>query len=391
MKIVERLDDALTRIARQEEELHAWAHVDATGARRQAASSLPGQPLDGVLVGVKDIIDVGGLPCCLGSPIYRDRIAFADAALVARLKALGAIVLGKTTTTAFAYLEPAATRNPLDLARSPGGSSSGSAAAVAAGQVDVALATQTAGSIARPSAFCGIVGYKPTHGRFGLAGVASSAPTLDTVGWMTRNVETSLRLHLALGGDTPIGPAHSLGFCRTMHWDVAEPAMRNAFLRATAMLGASEVPSPPGTLETCHRTIMHFEMARDLSTDWLQHREAMSPPLHALLSQPAPSARDYREALSLRRRFDLDELFGTHEVLLTPSAPGEAVPYGSTGDPAFNRFVTLLGCPSVTLPFAHGPNGLPLGLQIIARPEQDPMLLATAGEVEARLGRERTL
>ena len=152
-------------------------------------------PLGGLLIGVKDIIDVGGLPCGLGSPIFRDRTAFADAAIVARLKALGAIILGKTVTTPFAFLEPAATRNPLDLSRSPGGSSSGSAAAVADGHVDAALATQTAGSIARPAAFCGIVGYKPTHGRFGLAGVAASAPTLDTVGWLTRDVATTWRMH----------------------------------------------------------------------------------------------------------------------------------------------------------------------------------------------------
>ncbi|MGI4747441.1 MAG: amidase [Janthinobacterium lividum] len=377
-----RVEGALARIAARDGVLGAWAHVDAAGARQQAKTADGTAPLRGLLLGVKDIIDVGGLPCGVGSPIFRERRAFADAAIVARLKALGAIVLGKTVTTAFAFLDPAATRNPRDLSRSPGGSSSGSAAAVADGHVDAALATQTAGSIARPASFCGIVGYKPTHGQFGLAGVAASAPTLDTVGWMSRDVATTCRIHAALTGGTPAGPARSLGFCRTAHWERAEDAMRDAFLFRAKELGAAEVASPPAALDVLHATIMRFEMIRDLATEWLQHRELLPKSLRDVLSDAAPSDDAYRTARVARHGFDFDRLFGVNQVIVTPSAAGEAVAFGSTGDPAFNRFVTLLGCPSVTLPFARGSRGLPLGVQLIARPHDDAMLLATAAAVE---------
>ena len=388
MTLSARVEDALARIADRDTDLCAWSHVDATGARRQAAAVHQAAPLAGLLIGVKDIIDVGGLPCEIGSPIFHGRVAFSDAPIVARLKALGAVVLGKTVTTPFAFLEPAATRNPLDLSRSPGGSSSGSAAAVADGHVDAALATQTAGSIARPAAFCGIVGYKPTHGRFGLAGVAGSSPTLDTVGWLTRDVATTLRLHAALGGDAASYPARSLGFCRTVHWERAQEPMRSGFLAGAGALGAVEAASPPSALDEHHLAVMHFEMARDLGTEWLQRREALSPPLRELLSRTPPAGETYRAALQARAQFDFRRLFGPHDVLLTPSATAEAVPFGSTGDPVFSRFVTLLGCPSVTLPFARGPAGLPLGLQMIARPHEDAMLLATAASVERSLAGE---
>ena len=380
-----RVELALARIADRDGPLGAWAHVDATGARRQAERIGAAAPLRGLLLGVKDIIDVGGLPCGLGSPIFRERRAFADASIVARLRALGAVVLGKTVTTAFAFLDPATTRNPHDLSRSPGGSSSGSAAAVADGHVDAALATQTAGSIARPAAFCGIVGYKPTHGRFGLAGVAASAPSLDTVGWMSRDVATACRIHAALTGKAPARPARSLGFCRTVHWERAEAAMREAFLFRVAALGAAEAASPSAALDELHATIMRSEMARDLATEWLQHRELMPGSLRELLSDAPCSDDSYRAALSARAGFELDALFGASQALVTPSAPGEAVAFGSTGDPAFNRFVTLLGLPSVTLPFACGQNGLPLGLQLVARPHEDAMLLATAAAIERTL------
>ncbi|NPD67056.1 amidase [Lichenicola cladoniae] len=382
MTLSDRVEGALARIALRDSALGAWAHVDTAGARQQARRADDAAPLRGLLLGVKDIIDVGGLPCGVGSPIFRERHAFADAAIVARLKALGAIVLGKTVTTAFAFLDPAATRNPHDLSRSPGGSSSGSAAAVADRHVDAALATQTAGSIARPAAFCGIVGYKPTHGLFGLAGVAASAPTLDTVGWMSRDIATTCRIHAALTGEPPSRPASRLGSCRTVHWERADEAMRDAFLLCAAALGAAEVASPPAALDVLHATIMRFEMTRDLATEWLQHRELLPQSLREFLSGAAPTDDAYRAARSARNGFDFDGLFGASQVLVLPSAAGEAVAFGSTGDPAFNRFVTLLGCPSVTLPFARGLGGLPLGLQLIARPHEDAMLLATAAIVE---------
>lgn len=199
---------------------------------------------------------------------------------------------------------------------------------------------------------------------------------------MSRDVATTSRIHAALTGETPARPARSLGFCRTVHWERAEEAMRDAFLLRTAALGAAEVASPPAALDVIHATIMRFEMIRDLATEWLQHRDLLPKSLREILSGVLPSGDDYRAAKSARHGFDFDGLFGTHQVLVTPSAAGEAVAFGSTGDPAFNRFVTLLGCPSITLPFACGSGGLPLGLQLIARPHEDAMLLATAAMVE---------
>jgi len=385
---VSATDQALARIDARERSIHAWVQVDADGARQQALlvdKSSMSLPLAGLTLGVKDIIDVGGMQCECGSAIFKGRQAFSDAPLVARLKALGMVVVGKTATAEFAYLSPPETRNPVDTAYSPGGSSSGSAAAVADGHVSAALGTQTAGSILRPASFCGVVGYKPTYGRFSRVGVLSASPSVDTVGWFTKDVKTTIRIRKALTGAMSAGPAVRLGLCRTVHWSKANEAMRLAVERIAQRLSASEVSSPTAILDDVHATIMRHEMREELATQFLQSPALLSTSLSTYLGGDPISQTDYLAALDYRDSFDVEAMFAGNDVLVTPGACGEAVAFGSTGDPCFNRFVTLLGLPSIALPFAVGTKGLPLGLQLIARKDQDEMLVATAAHIEARL------
>jgi Asp-tRNA(Asn)/Glu-tRNA(Gln) amidotransferase A subunit family amidase len=375
----------LARIAAREEQVQAWAHIDAVGARAQAVAidtATPSSPLAGLTLGVKDIIDVGELPCECGSPIFLGRKAFIDAAVVARLRALGMVVLGKTTTTEFAFLHPSKTRNPLNLDFSPGGSSSGSAAAVADGHVDAALGTQTAGSIVRPAAFCGVVGYKPSFGRLSRAGVLSTSPSLDTVGWLSKDVDTTIRIQNALDGVTMGAPAGLLGFCRTVHWPKAAEAMRLNIERLAQRLSATEVTSPPAFLDELHAAIMRYEIRQELAAPLLQNRDRLSPELGDYLNGTAVSHAEYLVAVDRCNGFEVESIFAGKDILLMPAALGGAVGFGSTGDPCFNRLATLLGLPSLTLPVGLDEKGLPLGLQLIARKNDDSILLATALHVE---------
>lgn len=379
---------SLGRISARDREVRAWAEIDAAGAQGQAnaidTATTP-HPLAGLTLGVKDIIDVGGLQCECGSPIFRGRRAFTDAALVARLKSLGMVVMGKTTTTECAFLQPTETRNPWNLAFSPGGSSSGSAAAVADGHVDAALGTQTAGSILRPAAFCGVVGYKPSFGWLSRAGVFSTAPSLDTLGWLSRDVETTIRVRDALIGAGSAAPMGRLGFCRTIHWEKAQPAMRVGLEQVAHRLAAPEVPPPPALFDDIHSTIMGYEMREELATLLLQHRNQLSPQLSSQLLGSVVEMADYMAALRHRDGANIEASFAGMDVLLAPAAPGGAVEFGTTGDSCFNRLASVLGLPAITLPFALDPNGLPLGLQLIGRKHQDDTLLATGLHVQKLL------
>lgn len=383
------VERTLARIGERDGTVRAWAHVDGPGARRQAAAAKPGAPLAGLTLGVKDIIDVAGLPCEMGSPIHRGRVAACDAALVAELRALGAIVVGKTATTELAFMAPAATRNPHDASFSPGGSSAGSAAAVADGHVDAALGTQTAGSILRPASFCGVAGYKPTHGRFSLAGVKSIAPSLDTVGWIARDAAMAARIHAALTGETAPQPARDIVFARTVYWPKTEPSMRDALERLAADRGWRETASPPAGLEDIQTTIMRFEMRRELAAERLQFAGLLSAQMRGFIDDDPPDAEAYRDALARRAAFDAETLFGGAQLLATPAALGEAVAFGTTGDASYNRFASLLGLPAVTIPFARGANGLPLGLQIVGRRGADALLLTTAAAIEGTVAAAR--
>ncbi|MCA3152118.1 MAG: amidase [Rhodocyclaceae bacterium] len=385
------------------------ARVEAAGG---AGVGAPSGLLAGVPFGVKDIIDVRGLVTGMGSPIHDGSVADADAPLVARLQAAGGFVFGKTVTTEFAFMHPRETRNPWNTAHTPGGSSSGSAAAVAAGCVPAALATQTNGSVIRPAAFCGIVGFKPSYGAFPVQGVLSYAPTLDQAGCYARSVDGVTRIAQALaepgfgldagarqgafGGEAGAGRPR-LAAVRSPVWAQASAAMQSSFERAQSVLSGAgarvECPDLPAGFERAHdvhRVIMGHEAVRYFEPVQARHRSLISDWLNGYLDQAAAiGAAEYRDALGARER--LRETFARFvsgfDAVLTPPAIGEA-PDGirTSGDPVFCSIWTLLGTPAITIPTGLGPAGLPLGLQLVGAERRDAGLLAAAAWCESMFG-----
>ena len=390
----------LDRIAREEPRLHAWAHLDPESALAEArAVDTRGRPppLHGLPVGIQDIIDTADAPPECGTPVYRGRRPSRDAASVTALRAAGGVVLGKTVTTELAFFAPGLTRNPHDPAHTPGGSSSGSAAAVAAFMVPAALGTQTAGSIIRPAAYCGIVGFKPSHGLLSMEGIHPFAPSLDTLGVLVREVGDVAPVLAGLGAPVAVPPLTCpprIGLWRSSQWARATPAMQarlEAVATTLARAGASvrEIdPLPDETrLSEDQALIMAAEAVR--SFDALRPSGALSPQLTALLERGLAAHPDEVEAAKIRAGQAWTAMTGvltSVDALLTPSAPGEA-PAGlaSTGDPVFNRVVTLLGFPAISLPAGAGPAGLPLGVQLVGAPHGDAALLAVATWTGSRL------
>ena len=381
--------DRLARIADRDAHLQAWEYVDAERALTEArrTDELPARRLTGWSVGVKDIIDVAGMPTTWGSPIYTGNIAVRDAACVALARDAGAVILGKTVTTEMAFAAPSRTRNPWNATRTPGGSSSGSAAAVADGHVRVAFGTQTMGSVIRPASFCGVVGYKPTYRTVTLEGIRSCSVSSDTLGWMARSVADVTRFRDALL-DLPDavldGPAPVLGWCKTSAWPLAEPAMQELVARVAAENGALEVDFGFDDFDDVFLPIAYYEQRQAMATERLQHHDRLSPQLRAVTDATEWTYDRYVAALARLRRFDVDRAFGRADVLLLPAAPGEAPDPATTGNPIFNRLASFLGLPAVTIPGALGPNGLPLGLQLIARPHQDDLALRAAHALAQR-------
>lgn len=392
----------LDRIAQLEPSVEAWAFLDPEAALAQARridQLSPRPPLGGLPVGLKDIFDTADMPTECGTRAYRGRRPSADAPCVAALRRAGALVLGKTVTTELAFFSPGKTRNPHDAARSPGGSSSGSAAAVAARMVPAALGSQTAGSVIRPASFCGVVGMKPTHGLVSLEGVSPFSPSLDTVGVFARDPADLALLLPPLGvplGPTPSGPPR-LGLCRGPQWPLADAPMRDLVEKAATRLAAAgatvtEVRLPPecdGLFEA-QKTVMAYEAARSLGEVRARYESLLSRVLLDLLRAGAATpAGDYAAALDLaaRCREALAGIFGAVDALLTPAAVGEA-PLGleSTGDPALNRIWTLLHLPCLSLPVGRGPAGLPLGVQMVGPLRGDGALIAAARWAFERLG-----
>jgi Asp-tRNA(Asn)/Glu-tRNA(Gln) amidotransferase A subunit family amidase len=400
------LVDCLERIAERESQVHAWTFLDTDAALRRARA-LDAQGgtglLHGLPIAVKDLFDTFDMPTSYGSPIYAKHRPAWDAACVALARAAGAIVVGKTVTTEFATFHPGPTCNPRNLEHTPGGSSSGSAAAVADWMVPLAFGTQTAGSIVRPAAYCGVVGYKPTYGMVTRVGVKMISDMLDTVGALARSVPDAAlfvaalakRHELVIDQTTPDVPR--IGLCRTFEWNRAQPetvaVLEDAAkrLRATgASVRDAALPPPFAGLVEAQTTIMVSEVAKSLAYENLAHREQLSADMTRMIDAGlAVSPQQYDAARSLTRmcRAMLPRIFTEFDVLLAPSTAGEApVGVAATGDPLFNRIWTLLHVPVVHLPVGSGPRGLPVGVTIAGAVGADRAMLRAADWIHTRLG-----
>lgn len=388
----------IERIGEREREVQAWVHFDADAALAQArAIDRAGAkgPLAGVPVGFKDVIDTADMPTQYNSAIYRGYRPRTDAACVALVRREGGVVLGKTVTTEFASRSAGPTRNPHDLAHTPGGSSSGSAAAVADFMVPLAFGTQTGGSTIRPAAYCGIVGYKPSFGTINRAGLKALAESLDTIGVLARTVEDCALLVHAVSGRTlpdfagPLSSAPRIGLHRTSRWKEASAETHAALEDAAATLarhGARvrdvDFPAEFDLLYDDQNVIMNFEASRALMPEYLARRELLSTHMQKMIGAYAKLPRaDYSAAMQRARacRDRFPDLLSNIDVLLTPSAPGEA-PEGilETGSSLFNRNWTLLGVPCVTIPAGRGPKNLPLGVQFVGGYDDDERVLRCA-------------
>ena len=395
--------ECLARIEAREPLVHAWAHLDPQQALAQARALDAGtavNPLHGVPVGVKDVFDTFDMPSAYGSPIYAGQRPAADAAVVALLRGSGGMVLGKTVTTEFATFTPGVTTNPHNPAHTPGGSSSGSAAAVADGMVLAAFGTQTIGSVIRPAAFCGVVGYKPSFGLLPRVGVKAISDCLDTVGCFTRSVADATyfvgalaRRPLMVGSDIA---APRIGLCLTAQWPHALPETQALFEALGPRLSAAgafardfAMPAIYDGINAAQDVIAAVEMAACLADEHRRFRALLSQRLRERLDDGvAVRVVEYDAALTLARqcRSGFAAAIEGFDVLVTPSAPGEA-PAGlaSTGDPVFNRTWSLMHTPSVQVPITLGPKGLPLGLQVVGRIGDDARTLAAAHWIETRL------
>jgi Asp-tRNA(Asn)/Glu-tRNA(Gln) amidotransferase A subunit family amidase len=398
LRSVDLVEACLERIARREAQVHAWAWLDpaaALASARQRDQQPPAGPLHGVPIAVKDIMDTVDMPTGYGSPIYRGHHPAWDASCVALARRAGAVILGKTVSTEFAYFAPGPTANPRNLLHTPGGSSSGSAAAVADRMVPAGFGTQTAASVTRPASYCGVVGYKASLGGFNLAGIKAFAPSFDSLGTLTRDVHDAQWLRWALLGEAGSSDsrmqftAPRIGICRTPWWASADPDCQHAIESAAQALAAAgaqvaylELPAHFDQLAGHHKTLMAYEAAHSLAFEFDNHNAALSLQLRQLIQDGMAVSREQylatqRIAASARKQFV--HWMDGWDALLAPSATG-AAPLGlhATGDPLFSRIWTLLGLPSVTLPGASAANGLPIGVQLICEIGEDELLLATA-------------
>ena len=412
LNAVDLVRACLDRIEASEPQLRAFVHLDPDAALAQARR-LDAGPVRGLLhglpLGVKDLFDSADMPTGYGSAVYAGHRPAADAAALALCREAGAVVLGKTVSTEFAYFQPGATRNPHGIAlgadHTPGGSSSGSAAAVADRMLPLALGTQTAGSIIRPAAFCGVVGFKASHGRVPRGGIKSLSESLDAVGGFGRSVRDVALLGAVLTGDARLarvletaGAAPRIGLARSPEWAQADAATQQLFesVAATlaplaAALADAGLPRELDTGVTLQKAVMAFEMARSLSHERIHHRARLSERLNALMDDGMAIDGERHAAhlgLVAAARRAIEPVFERFDLLLAPSAIGEA-PRGldATGDPLFCRGWTLLGLPCIHLPLASGPQGLPIGLQLVGRHGDDHRLLAGARWVHERLAR----
>jgi Asp-tRNA(Asn)/Glu-tRNA(Gln) amidotransferase A subunit family amidase len=396
----------LARIDARQGAVHAWEAIERLDSinRAQALDKLSRQsPLHGIPIGVKDLIDTASLPTTYGSSIYRGHKPKKDAVCVKSLVAAGAIVLGKTVSTEFAYFSPGPTVNPHLPGHTPGGSSSGSAAAVADGQVTLAIGTQTAGSVIRPAAYCGVVGYKGSSGWTTLEGIKPFSPTLDTLGFFARAVADLDLIRRAFGSkpipglaDAASGPAPKIAFCRTPFWREADEDTKRLFERVVVKLSKTgarvtqyDMPAEFDGLNEAQIAIMAKEATRSLAVEREKHADALSAKLKELLDRGdkiGVREETAAKALATKCRNMLAQGFRDFDLILTPAATG-AAPKGldATGDPVFNRSWTLLGGPCLALPAGKAENGLPLAIQLVGRTSEDAETIRAAAWVEAAL------
>lgn len=409
----ELTEACLACIDKLEPAVGAWTFLDRTHALAQADAAddwhrhgRPHGPLHGIPVGIKDIFDTADMPTEDGTPLHAGRRPRRDSAVVARLRQAGAIIMGKTVTTELALYTPGRTANPLDPARTPGGSSSGSAAAVAASMVPLAVGSQSNGSVIRPASFCGVYGFKPSHGLIPRTGVLRLSRTLDQIGVFGRSIEDVALIAECLAGfdegdsDTrplarpllieiatsapPLPPR--LAFVPTSVWDQADATTHEAFAELVDALGAHveriELPAPLANAIEWHRTILEADIAVSFAEEYDRGRDTLSPQLREMIERGRRHlAWDYQRAINAIAVLNnaLDEVFSAFDAIVTPAAAG-AAPIGlaSTGNPAFCTLWTLCGLPAVALPMLQDDTGLPIGVQLVGARGDDARLLRTA-------------
>ncbi|MBV8778102.1 MAG: amidase [Alphaproteobacteria bacterium] len=396
----------LDRIREREPLVRAWVHLDGDGALAAARAAPAGSLLKGIPFGVKDIFETADMPTGFGSPIYTGCRPSFQASAVTLPRAAGGVLLGKTVTTEFANRHPGPTANPHNPGFTPGGSSSGSAAAVADFMVPLAIGTQTGGSVIRPAAYCGVVGFKPSYNMFAPAGMHANTETLDTIGIMARSVDDIALFRaaiMAIPYDKPQMPerAPRLALCRTPHWDQAAPEGRAVLEDAAARLRAAgaevvdaELPNACGNVSEIQTLHSNFEAPRNHAPERERHEALLSPALRhgRIAGGQKLTLEEFRVAWreADRMRAAAGDWAGGFDAILTLPAPGQApATLSSTGDAIFNGLWTLLYMPCLTLPAGQGPDGLPVGVQLVGKRYTDARLLDVGLWVESRLRASR--
>ena len=399
----------LARIAEVEDRIQAWTHLDAEHALTQAReldarrrSGTPLGPLHGLPVGIKDIFDTADMPTENGTVLHAGRRPAQDATAVTLLRNAGAVILGKTVTTELAVYAPGKTTNPHDARRTPGGSSSGSAAAVAASMVPLALGTQTNGSVIRPASYCGVYGFKPSHGSISRHGVLAQSRTLDHVGVFARTVDdialVSRTLFAADGHDPDVAQdtrfdsavttvtRPRLAFVKSPVWENATDSAKRAFAALADRLGdvvrEIELPSPFGSAIDWHRTIMEADLASSYAALYERGKARLSDALREMIERGQRTSRtayDRAQEGAVALRHELHRVFSDFDALVTPATTGEApMGLGSTGSPMFCTIWTLTGVPALSMPLLRGEADMPIGVQLVAARGHDARLLRIA-------------
>lgn len=400
---VELTKACLERIRERNGDVGAWRHINEEFSLAQAADADKTQartPLHGIPFGVKDVIDTKDLPTEYGSRVHVGRRPKADALCVSRMREAGAVLLGKLVTTEYALFTPNETRHPMNLAHTAGGSSSGTGAAVADMHVPIAFGNQTAGSLIRPAAFCGIFGLKPTHGLVEGTGILPLQPYFDTLGYMARSVDDLQSFFSIASQSNQLVQWDSrrtpkIGLCKTYQWNYAQPETRYVLEQTAKQLTAQgievaefELPSQFADLVAAHHTVLWKGISESLEVDYNAAKDKMSPRLVSIIEE---GFKTPQEEYAKQRKFaeecrnSVNDIFGDFDAIICPSAPGEAPAGMATGDPIFQVVWTLLGVPVLNLPVGTGPTRLPVGVQLIGRRHDDAKVLALGKYLTQRL------